>query len=78
MEHADVARLESDIAIQLEPPTNPDLIVAKIGRLTLPFRVRRIQQLYGIPASLAELKSHRLSSRTRRRWTIPLTPGFWD
>ena len=28
MEQADVARLEADIAIQLEPPTNPDLIVA--------------------------------------------------
>src|ERR1700761_8436096 len=33
MEHADVGRLESDIAIQLEPPTNPDLIVTKLGRL---------------------------------------------
>jgi DNA-binding transcriptional LysR family regulator len=61
MEHADVARLESDIAIQLEPPTNPDLIVAKIGRLHIyPFVSEGYQQLYGIPASLTELKSHRI------------------
>ncbi len=33
MEQADVARLEADIAIQLERPTNPDLIVTKLGRL---------------------------------------------
>ena len=33
MEQADVGRLETDIAIQLEPPTNPDLIVTKLGRL---------------------------------------------
>ena len=39
MEQADVARLEADIAIQLEPPTNPDLIVAKLGRLHI-YRLR--------------------------------------
>ena len=61
MEQADVARLESDIAIQLEPPTNPDLIVAKLGRLHIyPFVSEDYQKLYGIPASLDELKSHRI------------------
>src|ERR1700688_2958784 len=61
MEQADVARLESDIAIQLEPPTNPDLIVAKLGRLHIyPFVSKGYQKLYGVPASLAELKSHRI------------------
>src|SRR6202521_4660598 len=61
MEQADVARLESDIAIQLEPPTNPDLIVAKLGRLHIyPFVSEGYQKLYGIPASLDELKSHRI------------------
>jgi DNA-binding transcriptional LysR family regulator len=61
MEQADVARLESDIAIQLEPPTNPDLIVAKLGRLHIyPFVSEEYQKLYGVPASLAELKSHRI------------------
>lgn len=61
MEQADVARLETDIAIQLEPPTNPDLIVAKLGRMHIyPFVSEGYQKLYGIPTSLAELKEHRI------------------
>jgi DNA-binding transcriptional LysR family regulator len=61
MEQADVARLESDISVQLEPPTNPDLIIAKLGRLHIyPFVSQEYQKLYGVPASLAELKSHRI------------------
>jgi DNA-binding transcriptional LysR family regulator len=61
MEQADVARLESDIAIQLEPPTNPDLIVAKLGRLHIyPFVSREYESLHGVPSSLAELKNHRI------------------
>jgi DNA-binding transcriptional LysR family regulator len=61
MEQADVARLESDIAIQLEPPTNPDLIVAKLGRLHIyPFVSEGYKKLYGVPANLSELKSHRI------------------
>lgn len=61
MEQADVARLESDIAIQLEPPTNPDLIVAKLGRLHIyPFVSKEYENLYGMPATLAELKNHRI------------------
>ncbi len=61
MEQADVARLEADIAIQFEPPTNPDLIVAKLGRLHIyPFVSEGYKKLYGIPANLSELKSHRI------------------
>jgi len=61
MEQADVARLESDIAIQLEPPTNPELIVVKLGRLHIyPFVSEAYQRLYGIPASLPELRNHRI------------------
>ena len=61
MEQADVARLESDIAIQLEPPTNPDLIVAKLGRLHIyPFVSKEYESLYGLPTTLAELKNHRI------------------
>jgi len=61
MEQADVARLEADIAIQLEPPTNPDLIVAKLGRLHIyPFVSEGYKKLYGVPANLSELKSHRI------------------
>src|ERR1700761_2511058 len=61
MEQADVARLEADIAIQLEPPTNPDLIVAKLGRLHIyAFVSEEYRKLHGVPASLSELKSHRI------------------
>jgi DNA-binding transcriptional LysR family regulator len=61
MEQADVARLECDIAIQLEPPTNPDLIVAKLGRLHIyPFVSEGYKKLYGLPASIDELRSHRI------------------
>jgi DNA-binding transcriptional LysR family regulator len=59
MEQADVARLESDI--QLEPPTNPDLIVAKLGRLHIyPFVSKDYESLHGVPKTLAELQSHRI------------------
>src|SRR6476646_330447 len=61
MEQADVARLESDIAVQLVPPTNPDLIVAKLGRLHIyPFVSKEYENLYGVPATLAELPNHRI------------------
>jgi DNA-binding transcriptional LysR family regulator len=60
MEQADVARLEADIAIQLERPTNPDLIVVKLGRLHIyAFVSEGYRKLYGLP-SLPEIKSHRL------------------
>jgi DNA-binding transcriptional LysR family regulator len=61
MEQADVARLESDIAIQLEPPTNPDLIVVRLGRLHIyPFVSEGYRKLYGIPSSLSDLRNHRI------------------
>src|SRR6185437_8003793 len=60
MEQADVARLEADIAIQLERPTNPDLIVSKLGRLHIyAFVSEGYRKLHGSP-SLAEIRSHRL------------------
>src|SRR6266571_7205505 len=61
MEQADVARLESDIAIQLEPPTNPDLIVAKLGRLHIyAFASEAYRDAYGLPKSIADLRNHRI------------------
>jgi DNA-binding transcriptional LysR family regulator len=60
MEQADVARLEADIAIQLERPTNPDLIVTKLGRLHIyAFVSEEYRKLHGVP-SLAEIGNHRL------------------
>src|SRR6202162_5047215 len=63
MEQADVARLEADIAIQLERPTNPDLIVVKLGRLHIyAFVSEGYRKLYGVP-SLSEIKGHRRTMR---------------
>ena len=60
MEQADVARLEADIAIQLERPTNPDLIVTKLGRLHIyAFVSEGYRKLHGVP-TLAEIHNHRL------------------
>jgi DNA-binding transcriptional LysR family regulator len=60
METADVSRLEADIAIQLEPPTNPDLIVTKLGRMHIyAFVSEGYRKLHGLP-TLADLGSHRL------------------
>jgi DNA-binding transcriptional LysR family regulator len=65
MEQADVARLETDIAIQFERPTNPDLIVVKLGRLHIyPFVSESYKKLYGVPSTLAELKDHRIIKQT--------------
>src|SRR6187402_1046672 len=61
MEQADVARLEADIAIQFERPPNPDLIVTKLGRLHIyGFVSEDYRNAYGLPASLAGLKNHRI------------------
>jgi DNA-binding transcriptional LysR family regulator len=61
MEQTDVARLEADIAIQLERPTNPDLIATKLGRLHIyAFVSEEYQRLHGVPKSLADIKNHRI------------------
>ncbi|WP_291867038.1 LysR family transcriptional regulator [Bradyrhizobium sp.] len=60
MEQADVARLEADIAIQLERPTNPDLIITKLGRLHIhAFVSEGYRKLHGSP-TLADIRNHRL------------------
>jgi DNA-binding transcriptional LysR family regulator len=61
MEQADVSRLEADISIQLARPTNPDLIVTKLGRLHIyAFASEAYRDAYGLPKSLPELKNHRI------------------
>jgi DNA-binding transcriptional LysR family regulator len=65
MEPADASRLETDIAIQFERPTSPDLIAVKIGRLHVyPFVSEGYRKLYGLPQTLAELKDHRIIKQT--------------
>ena len=61
MEQADVSRLEADISIQLERPTNPDLIVARLGRLHIyTFASEAYRDTFGLPKSLSDLKNHRI------------------
>jgi DNA-binding transcriptional LysR family regulator len=61
MEQADVSRLEADISIQLERPTDPDLIVTKVGRLHIyAFASEGYRDAFGLPKSLPELKNHRI------------------
>ena len=61
MEQADVSRLEADISIQLARPTNPDLIVTRLGRLHIyAFASEAYRDAFGLPKSLSELRNHRI------------------
>lgn len=61
MENADVLRLEADMAVQFERPTNPDLIVVRLCRLHIyPFASQEYLETYGIPSSLEDMTRHRI------------------
>jgi DNA-binding transcriptional LysR family regulator len=71
MKSADVLRLEADISIQLERPLEPDLRMAKIGRLhTMLFASKSYLDTYGYPKSVQDLVKHRLviQSDDDKRW----------
>lgn len=71
MKSADVLRLEADISIQLERPLEPDLRMAKIGRLhTMLFASKSYLDTYGHPKSVQDLLKHRLviQSDDDKRW----------
>jgi len=61
MRSADVLRLEADVAIQITRPTDPDLRVAKLGRLHLmPFVAQSYIDTFGRPSSALDVINHRL------------------
>src|SRR5204862_1759665 len=62
MRSADVLRLEADVAVQLEEPSNPDLKRIKIGRLhIMPFVSPAYVEVYGMPKDLDDLQqNHRM------------------
>jgi DNA-binding transcriptional LysR family regulator len=61
MESADVLRLESDMAVQFSVPTNPDLMVVKLGRLHVhAFASKPYLDLFGVPKDPGDLKNHRI------------------
>lgn len=60
MESADVLRLEADVSIQFERPTNPELLVTKLGRIHVyPFASKSYLDTYGVPKSLSDVVNHR-------------------
>jgi len=64
MQQADVARLETDLSIQLNRPTDPNLIVTKLARLHIrPFVSQGYFDRHGIPKSKEELAQHRYISQ---------------
>jgi DNA-binding transcriptional LysR family regulator len=61
MRSADVARLEADVAVQLDKPTNPDLKIVKLGRLhSMPFAAQSYIDLYGAPKTVEDGLKHRI------------------
>ncbi len=65
MESSDVLRMEADFAVQLIRPNSPDLKVVKLGRLHLyPFASKRYAETYGLPATIEDMKRHRLIDQT--------------
>jgi DNA-binding transcriptional LysR family regulator len=59
---ADLMRLEADLSVQLHRPTEPNLKVMKLGHLhVLLFAARSYLEAHGTPATIEELKQHRLS-----------------
>jgi DNA-binding transcriptional LysR family regulator len=61
MANADVMRMEADVAIQFERPTQPDLIAYKLGKLHIyPFAAQSYIDTYGMPTCLDDFSKHRL------------------
>ncbi|MDE2135336.1 MAG: LysR family transcriptional regulator [Alphaproteobacteria bacterium] len=61
MHPADVLRLETDIGIQITPPTVKDLRAVKIGRLhAMPFASQAYLDAHGHPKSVSELHNHHI------------------
>jgi DNA-binding transcriptional LysR family regulator len=65
MDVTDVIRLESDVAVHMVRPTNPDLMVVKLGRMHVyTFGAPRYLETYGAPRSVAELLQHKIIDQT--------------
>lgn len=61
MEVADVMRMETDVAVQLEKPSRPDAKSVRLGRLHIyPFASRQYIDTYGMPTRLDQVRQHRL------------------
>lgn len=58
---ADVSRLEVDLAIQLTPPEQSDLKIARIGYMhVMPFAAPSYVRTFGVPKTLREVEQHKI------------------
>jgi DNA-binding transcriptional LysR family regulator len=79
MEPADVLFRDVDIAVQLDRPTNPDLIVQKIGTLHLmPFASEDYLKTYGMPQTIEDARAHKLVWQESDQVASDLLPMFVD
>ena len=75
----DVLFRDVDIAVQLDRPTNPDLIVQKIGTLHLmPYASESYLRDHGTPNSLDDVRSHKLVWQEADQVESDLLPMFVD
>lgn len=57
----DVSRMEADVAIQFEEPSNPQVMRRRLGTLHVyPFAAQRYLDTYGVPRSKTDVMDHRL------------------
>jgi DNA-binding transcriptional LysR family regulator len=57
---ADIMRLDSDLGIQMAPPTTPDLVATKLGRMHFElFASQGYLERHGHPMNVVELRRHR-------------------
>lgn len=60
MELFDVLNTSADVVLQYVKPTQPELIIARVGRLhMLPYASRDYLETYGVPKTLEEVSRHR-------------------
>jgi DNA-binding transcriptional LysR family regulator len=75
----DVMFRDVDVAVQLVRPTNPDLLVQKIGTLHLmPFAAENYLRRYGVPTSVDDAKAHKLVWQEADQVASDLLPMFVD
>jgi DNA-binding transcriptional LysR family regulator len=66
-QQADVARHEADISVQLERPSDPELIAIRLGRIHIhAFASQAYLDAHGVPKSLSDLRNHRIIKQSRR------------
>jgi DNA-binding transcriptional LysR family regulator len=75
----DVLFRDVDISVQLERPTNPDLIVQKIGTLHLmPYAADSYLRIHGTPTCVEDARAHKLVWQEADQVASELLPMFVD